>query len=75
MMSGVSKRVGLPLSLQFVGRAHDEATLLRVAAGYERATQWSAYRPPRGSRQPMQAAVASRPRLKPEIKQEGYIDT
>ena len=46
MMSGVSKRVGLPLSLQFVGRTNDEATLLRVAAGYERATQWSAYRPP-----------------------------
>ena len=46
MMSGVSKCLGLPLSVQFVGRAHDEATLLRVAAGYERATQWSAYRPP-----------------------------
>ncbi len=49
MMSGVSKRLRLPLSVQFVGRAHDEATLLRVAAGYERATQWSAYRPPADS--------------------------
>jgi aspartyl-tRNA(Asn)/glutamyl-tRNA(Gln) amidotransferase subunit A len=46
MMSGVSKRLGLPLSVQFVGRNYDEATLLRVAAGYERVTQWSAYRPP-----------------------------
>ena len=61
MMSGVSKRVGLPLSVQFVGRAHDEATLLRVAAGYERATRWSTYRPPAehgaeaGSRQPVTA--------------------
>ena len=33
MQSGVSKRVGLPLSVQFVGRAYDEVTLLRVAAG------------------------------------------
>ena len=45
MMSGVSKRLGLPLSVQFVGRTNDEATLLRVATGYERATQWSTYRP------------------------------
>jgi aspartyl-tRNA(Asn)/glutamyl-tRNA(Gln) amidotransferase subunit A len=31
--------------VQFVGRAFDEATLLRVAAAYERATQWSRQRP------------------------------
>jgi aspartyl-tRNA(Asn)/glutamyl-tRNA(Gln) amidotransferase subunit A len=45
MQSGVSKTLGLPLSVQFVGRAFDEATLLRVAAAYERATQWSRQRP------------------------------
>jgi aspartyl-tRNA(Asn)/glutamyl-tRNA(Gln) amidotransferase subunit A len=41
MMSGLSKASGLPLSAQFVGRAYDETTLLRVAAAYERVTQWS----------------------------------
>ena len=45
MMCGVSK-AGLPLSVQFVGRAHDEVTLLRGAAAYERATNWHAQRPP-----------------------------
>jgi aspartyl-tRNA(Asn)/glutamyl-tRNA(Gln) amidotransferase subunit A len=45
MMCGRSK-AGLPLSVQFVGRAHDEVTLLRAAAAYERATQWHAQRPP-----------------------------
>jgi len=40
MMSGLSKS-GLPLSVQFVGRAHDEVTLLRAAAAYERATNWA----------------------------------
>lgn len=46
MMSGLSKASGLPLSVQFVGRAYDEAMLLRVAAAYERVTHWSRYRPP-----------------------------
>jgi aspartyl-tRNA(Asn)/glutamyl-tRNA(Gln) amidotransferase subunit A len=36
MMSGLSKH-GLPLSLQFVARYFEEATLLRAAAAYERA--------------------------------------
>jgi aspartyl-tRNA(Asn)/glutamyl-tRNA(Gln) amidotransferase subunit A len=45
MQSGLSKRLGLPLSVQFVGRAYDEITLLRVAAAYERVTQWSRHRP------------------------------
>ena len=39
MMSGLSK-AGLPLSVQFVGRYFDEATVLRVAAAYERAAGW-----------------------------------
>jgi aspartyl-tRNA(Asn)/glutamyl-tRNA(Gln) amidotransferase subunit A len=37
---------GLPVSLQFVGRAFDEATVLRAARAYERATPWHAKRPP-----------------------------
>jgi aspartyl-tRNA(Asn)/glutamyl-tRNA(Gln) amidotransferase subunit A len=45
MQSGLSKKSGLPLSVQFVGRAYDEITLLRVAAAYERVTQWSRHRP------------------------------
>jgi len=39
MMAGQNAH-GLPLALQFAGRYWDEATLLRVAAGYERATRW-----------------------------------
>jgi aspartyl-tRNA(Asn)/glutamyl-tRNA(Gln) amidotransferase subunit A len=36
---------GLPLSVQFVGRAFDEAMVLRVAHAYERAAGWTAKRP------------------------------
>jgi aspartyl-tRNA(Asn)/glutamyl-tRNA(Gln) amidotransferase subunit A len=36
---------GLPIGLQLIGRAFDEATLLRVAAAYERATPWHARKP------------------------------
>ncbi|MGH7895397.1 MAG: Asp-tRNA(Asn)/Glu-tRNA(Gln) amidotransferase subunit GatA [Candidatus Binatia bacterium] len=32
---------GLPIGLQLIGKAFDEATLLRVAAAYEGATDWS----------------------------------
>jgi aspartyl-tRNA(Asn)/glutamyl-tRNA(Gln) amidotransferase subunit A len=31
---------GLPIGLQIVGRAWDEATVLRIGAAYERATPW-----------------------------------
>ena len=37
MMAGVSVG-GLPLSVQFVGRYFDEATLFQVARGWERAS-------------------------------------
>ena len=47
MMSGLS-RGGLPVSVQFVGRYFDDATVLRVAAGYERATGWHNKKPPIG---------------------------
>lgn len=46
LMSGLSTKSGLPLSLQLVGRVHGEVTLLRGAAAYERATSWAARRPP-----------------------------
>lgn len=36
---------GLPLSVQFVGRAFDEVMMLRVAHAYERAAGWTAKRP------------------------------
>jgi aspartyl-tRNA(Asn)/glutamyl-tRNA(Gln) amidotransferase subunit A len=35
----------LPIGMQFVGRMFDEATILRVADAYERATDWSQQRP------------------------------
>jgi amidase len=35
-----------PPSLQLVGRLLDEATLIRVGAAYERATEWHTQRPP-----------------------------
>ena len=37
---------GLPVGLQLTGRAWDEGTLLRVAAEYERRTEWTKARPP-----------------------------
>jgi aspartyl-tRNA(Asn)/glutamyl-tRNA(Gln) amidotransferase subunit A len=47
MMAGLS-RDGLPLSVQIVGRYFDDATVLRAAAAYERATEWHSMRPPIG---------------------------
>jgi len=38
--------MGLPIGLQIAGRAFDEATVLRVAHAYERATDWHRRRPP-----------------------------
>ncbi len=45
MMAGLSQ-AGLPLSLQFVARHFEEATLYRIAAAYERATPWHTRHPP-----------------------------
>lgn len=44
VMAGMSES-GLPLSVQFIGRAHDEVTVLRAGAAYERAT-WMTMRHP-----------------------------
>jgi aspartyl-tRNA(Asn)/glutamyl-tRNA(Gln) amidotransferase subunit A len=47
MMAGLAEN-GLPLSVQFVGRYFEDATVLRVAAAYERATEWGKRKPPVG---------------------------
>ncbi len=47
MMSGLS-RGGLPLSVQFAGRWFQDATVLRVAAAFERAAEWHTRHPPVG---------------------------
>jgi aspartyl-tRNA(Asn)/glutamyl-tRNA(Gln) amidotransferase subunit A len=36
---------GLPVGLQLIGRAFDEATILRAAHAYERSTEWHARKP------------------------------
>ena len=36
---------GLPVGLQLIGKAYDEATLLRAAYAYEQATEWHKQRP------------------------------
>jgi aspartyl-tRNA(Asn)/glutamyl-tRNA(Gln) amidotransferase subunit A len=36
---------GLPVGVQFIGKAFDEATVLRVAYAYEQATEWHGRRP------------------------------
>jgi aspartyl-tRNA(Asn)/glutamyl-tRNA(Gln) amidotransferase subunit A len=45
MMAGQASN-GLPVSVQFVGRYFEDATVLRVAAAYERGTEWHRKRPP-----------------------------
>ncbi|HYC45245.1 MAG TPA: amidase family protein, partial [Burkholderiales bacterium] len=37
--------IGLPLSLQIIGRAYDEARVLRIGWAYENATDWHTRRP------------------------------
>jgi aspartyl-tRNA(Asn)/glutamyl-tRNA(Gln) amidotransferase subunit A len=37
---------GLPIGMQIIGRPFDEATVLRVADAYQRATDWHTRRPP-----------------------------
>jgi len=38
-------REGLPIGVQVIGRAYDEATVLRVAHAYEQATEWHTRKP------------------------------
>ena len=41
---------GLPTSLQLLGRAHSEATLIAIADRYQHATDWHKRRPPAPTR-------------------------
>jgi aspartyl-tRNA(Asn)/glutamyl-tRNA(Gln) amidotransferase subunit A len=43
---------GLPVGFQVIGRAFDEATVLRVADAYERAAGFSDVRPPTARDEP-----------------------
>ena len=45
MMSGLSSN-GLPVSVQFVGKYFDDASVLRVASAYEKAAGWHKKHPP-----------------------------
>jgi aspartyl-tRNA(Asn)/glutamyl-tRNA(Gln) amidotransferase subunit A len=36
---------GLPVGMQLVGKAFDEATILKVADAYQSATDWAAQKP------------------------------
>lgn len=54
MMCGLSQQ-GLPIALQFVGPHRCDDVVLRAAAAYETATNWTALRPPafaEGARRP-----------------------
>ncbi|CAM4387891.1 Glutaminyl-tRNA synthase (Glutamine-hydrolyzing) subunit A [Bordetella tumbae] len=44
VMCGLSGK-GLPLSLQFVGRCHEDAKVLRAGAGFEQVTAWRGQHP------------------------------
>jgi len=44
MMSGLARN-GLPMSVQFAGRYGHDATVLQVAAAYEKATKWHTKKP------------------------------
>jgi aspartyl-tRNA(Asn)/glutamyl-tRNA(Gln) amidotransferase subunit A len=39
-------RTGLPVSMQLIGRAWEESTVLRIGHAYEQATDWHRRRPP-----------------------------
>src|SRR3978361_797201 len=63
MMCGLSKG-GLPIALQMVGRMHDEVTVLRAAAAYERATNWHTRRPPSLTKGKLQSSSNSQRKSK-----------
>jgi aspartyl-tRNA(Asn)/glutamyl-tRNA(Gln) amidotransferase subunit A len=49
----------LPIGLQLTGRAMDDATVLRIADDYERATPWSAEQPPRPGASPSRSVLTA----------------
>jgi aspartyl-tRNA(Asn)/glutamyl-tRNA(Gln) amidotransferase subunit A len=58
---------GLPLGMQLVGRAHDEACIFAIAQAYERATPWHSAEPT-FKLSPITASVAPIRRLLAEAK-------
>jgi aspartyl-tRNA(Asn)/glutamyl-tRNA(Gln) amidotransferase subunit A len=56
---------GLPLSMQIVGRPFDDATVLRVAHVYEKATPWRANRPKLDPNAPFSTALPPVPDPEP----------
>ncbi|MBI4504295.1 MAG: hypothetical protein HY691_02075 [Chloroflexi bacterium] len=57
-------RAGLPVGMQVIGRAWDEATVLRVGHAYEQATEWHLRRPPLTASPPSaEATFASAPAI------------
>jgi aspartyl-tRNA(Asn)/glutamyl-tRNA(Gln) amidotransferase subunit A len=69
---------GLPIGLQLIGKAFDEATLLRAAYAYERATDWLGRKPPL---YPAAAQAAPDPhvprghREAPDLRRRGAVTT
>jgi len=56
---------GLPMAMQIVGRPFDDATVLRVAHAYERATPWRATRPNLDANAPFSTALPPVPDPEP----------
>ena len=48
--AAAAREGGLPIGLQLIGRAFDEATILRTADAYERDTEWWKQAPPIANR-------------------------
>jgi aspartyl-tRNA(Asn)/glutamyl-tRNA(Gln) amidotransferase subunit A len=54
---------GLPMAMQIVGKYFDEATVLRVAAAYESATEWHHRHPTFAESPPAEPTTASAPAM------------
>jgi aspartyl-tRNA(Asn)/glutamyl-tRNA(Gln) amidotransferase subunit A len=52
---------GLPVGLQIIGKALDEATLLRIAHAFEQTTQWHTLRSPVAQMEPSAKVTTSAP--------------
>jgi Asp-tRNA(Asn)/Glu-tRNA(Gln) amidotransferase A subunit family amidase len=67
---------GSPLALMITGRLYDEATVLRVALAYERATKWHGMHPPLDDnlRRMKTAAAAERPDGRKAARREGTAE-
>jgi hypothetical protein len=62
---------GSPLALMITGRLYDEATVLRVALAYERATKWHTMNPPLDSNLKNMKTAAADPARQDDGRAEG----